>query len=180
LGRVRKALKSGFLDYSPEDIEYLRRFGEWEDIPLLVELLDRRDSSPNTFLTEKSQSKQTNIAEAIYEIGRKRVSELLVTALPPVLLAHIIAFMSTQVFCKIDDSLINLLLNNENDIVRKAIALKCVGALSKSRIKRILEEYLSAEPYFYNVIHWLDLGVSAPRDVAIRAVKKLLKRNWNL
>ena len=36
LGRVREALKSGFVDYSADDIEYLGRFGEWEDISLII------------------------------------------------------------------------------------------------------------------------------------------------
>ena len=36
LRRVRAALKTGFVPYSAADIEYLRQFGEWEDIPLII------------------------------------------------------------------------------------------------------------------------------------------------
>ena len=69
---------------------------------------------------------------------------------------------------------------------RKAAALKCISALSKTRIARILDDYLSGanrghlgrQDRYYNVIHWLDFGVSAPRDRASVAAKKVLNSEW--
>jgi hypothetical protein len=34
------------------------------------------------------------------------------------------------------------------------------------------------EHHYYNVIHWLDFGLSAPRERALGATKRTMKRNW--
>ena len=51
--------------------------------------------------------------------------------------------------------------------VRKASALKCGRALPKTRLRQLLDYYISEDAMrHYNVIHWLHLGLSAPRDRA--------------
>jgi hypothetical protein len=35
-------------------------------------------------------------------------------------------------------------------------------------VGEILATYLSADPFYYNVIHWLDFGISVPRQAMIR------------
>jgi hypothetical protein len=48
LGRVRDALSRGVVNYSPVHIAYLSKFGEWEDIPLIVSAINLPDSGETT------------------------------------------------------------------------------------------------------------------------------------
>lgn len=169
LGQVREVVKSGFVEYSAADIEYLRRFGEWEDIPLRNSLL--------SFVQDSSKYRAA--ARAIYEIGRTRFSELLAIPAPGRLLAQLVVHASDKVFKALSDASIAALLRSEDDSVRKTTALKSVRALPKARVARILTDYLSADKHrYYNVVHWLDLGASAPRDRALSAVEKILNQEW--
>ena len=46
---------------------------------------------------------------------------------------------------------------------------KCIVSLSKGRIRQLLNQYVSAYDWrYYNVIYWLDLGVSVQRARAGR------------
>jgi hypothetical protein len=145
-------------------VEYFRKFGEWEDIPLIIALVERPDAGRNSLLAfVQDNSKYRAAARAIYEIGRTRFSELLGIPAPGRLLAHLVVQASDRVFRALSDVSITVLLRSENDSVRKAAALKSVRALPKARVAGILTDYLSAEERrYYNVVHWLDLGVSAP------------------
>jgi hypothetical protein len=180
LRRVREALKSGFVDYSEADVEYFRRFGEWEDIPVVIAAVERQDAGRNSLLSAvQDNSKYRKAARAIYEIGRTRFSELLGIPPPGRLLAHLVVQASDRVFRALNDASIKALLRSEDDYVRKAAALKSVRALPKARVAGILTDYLSTEERrYYNVVHWLDLGVSAPRDRALSAVEKILNEEW--
>jgi hypothetical protein len=41
LALVRQVLATGFVGFSPEDVIYLRRYGEWIDIALITDMVDR-------------------------------------------------------------------------------------------------------------------------------------------
>lgn len=44
----------------------------------------------------------------------------------------------------------------------------------------ILQDYIAGEKHrYYNVVHWLDLGVSAPKEIALRSTGKVLAREWS-
>lgn len=181
LGRVRSILKNGFINYSDTDVEYLRKFGEWEDITLIVTLIDRPDSNnrPNLLSSFSDDSKYRNAARAIYTIGRARLAELLSLPMPSRLLSHVIVQSSDKGFHALNDSTISPLLLSEHQEVRKATALKCVRSLPKSRLRTILQDYISGDQQrYYNVVHWLDLGVSAPRDRAVIAAEKAIAKGW--
>jgi hypothetical protein len=185
LGRVRSVLKSGFVDYSDADVEYLRKFGEWEDIPLIMASVDRPDSCRgfggiNTLLSSAADSSKYRItARAIYGMGRTRLAELLTLATPNRLLSHLIVESSDKGFRTLSDASIFPLLISEDDGVRKAAALKCVRSLPKGRLKAILESYVSGDQQrYYNVIHWLDLGISVPHDRAVQAAGKVITKSW--
>jgi hypothetical protein len=46
-------------------------------------------------------------------------------------------------------------------------------------VAKILAAYISpSEPYYYNVVHWLDLGASLPGDRAVSAAKKMIRKEW--
>ena len=170
LGRVRTALKSGFIGYSAADVEYLRRYGEWEDIPLIIDAIKRPESghSARSLLSSSfDDSKYRTAARAIYALGQTRLPKVLAMSTPSGLLPHLIIETSDKAFRSLSDVSINLLLQSENDAVRKAAALKCVKALQKVRVSKLLADYISGDKLrYYNVIHWLDFGVSIPRDRA--------------
>jgi hypothetical protein len=91
----------------------------------------------------------------------------------------LIAVASDRVFRDLGDAVIIDLLRSKRDVVRKAAALKCVQALPKKRVAKILAAYISpSEPYYYNVVHWLDLGASLPGDRAVSAAKKMIRKEW--
>jgi len=56
-------------------------------------------------------------------------------------------------------------LDNEDDQLRKIVAIKCAQALKQRRIRGLLDKYLKQEHYYYNSLHWLDLGASMPRHL---------------
>jgi hypothetical protein len=178
LGRVREAIKSGFVDYSASDIEYLRRFGEWEDIPLIIDSLKRPEAGRSgTLLSSSDDSKFKEAARAIYALGRSRLNEALVMKAPSQLLSHLIVETSDKAFSGLSDVSITSLLQSEDDSVRKSASLKCIKSLPKRRVAKLLADYTSGyATHYYNVVHWLDFGVSTPRDMALSAVEKILNK----
>lgn len=177
LGLVRKSIKSGFVDYSALEIGYLRRFGEWEDIPLIIDSLKRPEAGRSvSLLSVADGTKFITAAKSIYELGRSRLHEVLSMQAPAQLLSNLIVEASDKVFCRLSDVSITSLLRSEDEIVRKITAVKCVRSLPKKRVAKLLAEYITGDDTrYYNVIHWLDFGLSAPRDRAISAADKILK-----
>jgi len=95
------------------------------------------------------------------------------------MLPYIIAEASDIVYRSLSDGSIIRLLRSDSVAVRKAASLKCVQALPKRRLMTILNSYMSLQQHrYYNVIHWLDFGLSAPRERALSAAKQTMKRNW--
>jgi hypothetical protein len=180
LGLVRKMQKSNFVDYSAADIEYLRRFGEWEDIPLVIDSVTRPESGRSSLLLSVlDDSKYRTAARAIYALGRTRLPEVLAMQVPSRLLSHLIIVTSDKAFRGLSDNMVTLLLRSEKDAVRKAAALKCIRALPKERVAKLLADYISGDQYrYYNVVHWLDFGVSIPRDRTLSAVEKVIEKEW--
>jgi hypothetical protein len=84
----------------------------------------------------------------------------------------IVRRMTQKNFSGIDDVGIIRLLSDQDERVRRNAALKCLQALNKTRVKRLLHSYLSRDQqHHYSSIHWLDLGASMPRDVVEKATK---------
>ncbi len=180
LGRVRLALKRGFVNYSNADIEYLRRFGEWEDIPLIIDSVKRPEVGRGlTVLSAPDETKYQVSARAIYALGKTRLSEVFALEAPSRLLSQLIVETSDKTFRNLGDKSITPLFQSEGDIVRKTAAIKCVRALPKARITKLLANYISGDQSrYYNVVHWLDFGASCPRDRAILAAEKVLNKDW--
>jgi hypothetical protein len=155
----------------------MRRFGEWEDIPLIVDAVQRPNGGSSSLLSPGTEvsTKYARAARVILAIGRGRLAELISNRLPALLLARIIVEASDREFRMLDDNSIDLLLHSEDESARKATALKCIRALSKRRVARILTSYIAlGQTYYYNVVHWLDLSVSAPSGRARSAANKAL------
>lgn len=177
LALVRDVISSGFAGYSSVDLLYLKRFGSWEDIPLIIALLEhpagRRGAS---LLTQNNDDRYELGAAVIHALGKDRIDELFGIEMPQQLKIVLIRLLTTQDFKSISGTRLNELLRSESAEVRKASALKAIVSFSKKRIADVLEQYQSADQFYYNVIHWLDFGLSVPRREMVRgAVRELAK-----
>ena len=183
LNLVRRVLASGFVGFSSEDVEYLRRFGEWTDVALIISTVDRpttRNSDSRTILggaTELDGRKYRAAARAIYALAKDRIDELFATLMPDKLRAHLILQVPDKALSAIQDSLLLEFFDSKDDDVRKAAALRCAGALPRGRQSSLLDKYLDGHQY-YNVIHWLDLGISMPRERVRAAIWRIIDRTW--
>lgn len=180
LGRVRTTLKSDFVNYSDADIEYLSKVGEWEDIQLIISCIERPNPRASSLLSSAFEdSRYRKAARAIYSMGRTRLSEVLAMPMPSELLSHLITEIPDEAFRSLNEAPLILLLRSLNDNVRKVAALKCIKALQNGRVAELLANYMSGDqPHYYNVVHWLDFGVSVPKDRVLPAVEKVINKDW--
>jgi hypothetical protein len=175
LARVRHALSTGDLPYSDADVEYLRRFGEWEDISLIVQCLSRVDERlPLFVISDAVKAEYRAAARAILALGRRRFPALLRLSIPNSLLTQIIIEAPEKAYRGLGDSAIGELLASESDTVRKAAVIKCVRVLGKARVTTLLENYPLKGSRYYNVVHWLDFGASLPRERTLAGSAKAL------
>lgn len=178
---VRKTLSNDIKYYSAGDIEYLRQFGEWEDVPLIISLLSRPEvNDSRSLLLPSDVARYKKAANVIYALGKDRLSELVAIVMPSQLFTHLIVEISDQIFRTLSNESILAMLNFENSEIRKFTAVKSVRSLPKKRIKKILNDYLVGDEYrYYNVYHWLDLGVCLSREKAVLVAKKILYKEWS-
>ncbi|MDM0120429.1 DUF4062 domain-containing protein [Variovorax arabinosiphilus] len=173
---VRSMLATGSVDYSAADLLYLAKFGQWCDIPLVIASLDRPEFGRKhvSMLSIARNSKYEDAARTLYALGKHRLNDLLTTTMPGSLLARIVSLMPDKAFQRLDDAVIGSLMRAEIEDVRKAASLKYVRTFPRRRVKQFLEEYMAADQFYYNVIHWLDFGISVPKERMLRAAGKAL------
>ena len=173
---LRSMLASGSIDYSAADLRYLAKFGQWCDISLVIASLDRPEYGRKyaSVLSIPSSTKYEDAARTLYELGKHRLNDLLATTMPGHLLARIVLLIPDKAFSGLADAVVGSLMQSEIEDVRKAASLKYVRTVPRRRAKQFLEEYMAADQFYYNVIHWLDFGISLPRDRMLRAAAKAL------
>lgn len=173
---VRSMLASGSVDYSAADLRHLAKFGQWCDIPLVIASLDRPEHGRKyaSLLSIASSTKHEDAARTLYALGKHRLNDLLATTMPGYLLARIIPLIPDKAFQGLADAVIVPLMRSEIEDVRKLASLKYVRAFPRRRVKAFLDEYMAADQFYYNVIHWFDFGISVPRDRMLRAAGKAL------
>ena len=166
LKRIRGNLQSGFAGTSIADTEYLRKRGEWTDIPLLANA-DAANVSRHFGLTDYMDF-EDKVAKALLGMGRNHsISSLFSLEVPATILIKTIEHCAVLRFSDILDEELLKLFNHESADIRKAASIMAVRALSKKRIRSLLNEYVFSDMYrYYNVIHWLDLGASMTRNEA--------------
>ena len=172
LQRIRGNLQGGHAGTLKADAEYLGKHGEWTDIPLLANVEGAiPDGSLNPLADYEDFRRE--VAKAVLNISREHsISELFSLELPAVILKKTLELCPESRFSNIPRDTLFGLLNHESLEVRKAASIKAVQALSPERVKSLLHEYVSGGKYgYYNVIHWLDLGVSMPRDEALKVAR---------
>lgn len=184
LAVVRAAMDSGFLGYSDDEVRFLRRNGEWDDVPRLIAAVERSwlaTPRRNTLLGAMpavDDGKYAVAASAIAALGRRRENELMALTMSDRLRRQIIVEMTNAGFTTLADTAILECFRSKDAGVRKAAALKAVQATTKARQKVLLAQYLAESYRFYNVLVWLDLGVSLPRETARAAAERIMARTW--
>lgn len=173
---VRSMLETGSVGYSAAVLRYLAKFGQWRDIPLVIALLDRPEYGRRyeSLLSIGASVKYSDAARTLYALGKHRLDDLLTTEMPGTLLACIIPFISDNAFRGLSEANIISLMRSENDSVRRAASLKYVRAFPRRKLKLFLDHYMASDQFYYNVIHWLDFGLSVPRERMLRAAGKAL------
>lgn len=177
LARIRKILTDSFVEFSILDVSYLERHGEWQDIPLLAGLSERRNYASSLLGSYVDDDKQQAIAKAIHHIGKDRLSELCALELPTKLLQQILALTSPKEFKSLSDGELLRLFNSESDNIRKQAALGAIRALPKGRLRKLMKAYTERDgSRFYNVIYWLDLGIVLSRTRILHARSIIQRR----
>jgi hypothetical protein len=176
LKRIRNNLRDGYAGANSYDAIYLRKYGEWIDVPLIVK--SERSYSNSSLLGNSNNSFQTEVAMTIISIGRShRFSDLISLNLPDDILKNTIELCSESRFSSLSNETLLNLYNHESDGIRKAAALMTIKALPAKRIKSLLSNYvLSGKTKYYNVIHWLDLGASMRREDVHNVIKMVIGR----
>jgi hypothetical protein len=177
---VRETIRAAHVDYAAADADYLRRFGEFSDITLLIQAVERPSTGPDGIIEwDRDAAKFDGAARTIVHLAKDRAAEILGMAARPELVSRVILHLSDKRFKQLPDSMILGLLSSQADDVRKAVALRCVKALPKKRSERLLVTYTAPDKHrFYNVIRWLDLAVSTPREVAVQAASRAITNRW--
>ena len=172
---VRNVLSSGFLNWSDDDAEFFRKCGEWKDIQLIADMSERPSYGFSMMTGPNSPRRYRLAAKAIYELGKTRLPELFALGLGDNLVLRIICLASDRTFVKLDFSDLTMLLYSKNDSVRRACALKLLKSTRKQDLSETLSSYLSGDQAcYYNVVHWLDFGISAPRSLVVAAASRWL------
>jgi len=180
LALVRRLLDSEVVGYSEELMNFLKRHGEWEDVPRIVSSLERHNLGNTKTVLGLSRlfddQRYVSAAKTLCFLGRDRVDELLFIEMPDRLRRQIVIEMPEVSFAGLKNPTLANCFRSKDSSVRKVAALKAVQALPRARQKELLASYLAEEYRFYNVIFWLDLGESLPRKIARSASKRVLAR----
>lgn len=164
---IRSEMDKNDIEFSEIDVEYFHKWGEWEDIERIIASISRDGSDRSLSLLSMGRVRidYDKIGKAIYRIGAGRLKELLLKELHADIRSSIIDSSSKTQFSSLSDEDIESLLNDESIRVRKHACLKAIRSLSKVRLSNLIEKYLKKESYrYYNVVYWLDLGISLNRS----------------
>lgn len=175
LARLRKGLKDTSLQGSYEELSYFKKHGKWSDIPFLLLRTQRGGAASSILGAFRDKKWHTAIASTVYAIANERLEGLLKIEMPPEIKSDIIQITSIQKFSYLSDDMINILLREKNDRVRKVTVLKIILTFPKRRVEELLKAYSSIETSkFYNVLHLLDMGVSLSIANARRIANEMM------
>ncbi|NKL73766.1 DUF4062 domain-containing protein [Rhizobium leguminosarum bv. viciae] len=159
---IRSVMDRDEPPFSIEVVKYLERFGGWEDVQRLADLMKRLDHSNAEYPPERQK---TRLSEALLEFGKDRTADLFGLDLTADTRALVLAGMTNKSFKELKDGAILKFMSDESTKVRKAVSLKSIISLPIKRQSQLLNTYLSKDGYrYYNVIYWLDAGVRTDRS----------------
>lgn len=177
LARIRKALDEEAVDPRFFDVDFLGRYGDKEDIVRIINIANDYRSSVGSFLTIERKPVAYLAAKAILRISKNDTKHIIEHVKNTSILAKIIHLVSSKSFKDLGKDVIAGLLLKESPEIRKATSLKILTAYSSREITNILRSYQDTSGYrYYNVIKWLDLGQSWPREKVLIVAKKEIQR----
>jgi hypothetical protein len=173
---IREAIDQTEIKYADNIVRFFELKGSWEDVHRVIHLSENFQFLGMSLLTNSNnQEKYRAAAKAILKLGGNRIADLLSIPMPSQLWNEVIIAMSKSSFVSFSNDRISEWLSQEIDSKRKVVALKSVICLPKSRIEKLLGSYTTdRENYYYNVVSWLDLGVSMKRNEAVKIAKQEL------
>ncbi|ANG97749.1 hypothetical protein A8A54_15420 [Brucella pseudogrignonensis] len=172
---IRKKIDENEIPFSKEILIYLEKFGDWEDVNRIIKLSQTYGRTRLSLMFDDNKNELRLSARLLLKLARNRIADLLKKDMSVVLQKEIFKLFSKSQLKSFDDSKIESWLNIDNDEVRQVIALKCVSYFPRARIQSILNSYIiDGKSYFYNVIFWLDLGLSSNKATSLRIAEKML------
>ena len=176
LNRIRFNMSLGIVKSSPDELAYLAKHGDWEDIHFILSA--DKEFVGRLFMTILPADYEWYRlkAKVIYSLGKNRFNDLLSMDIPSDVLPQLLKLSPASKFGELTETVIMDLLTNENEKVRKNTVLKLIQSLKKQNIKSLLTAYLERQEYrYYNVLVWLDFGVSMPKAIVKNAAKIALE-----
>lgn len=101
--RIRKNMRSKDIRSSRHEIEYMRKLGEWEDIPWIINAEEGYSLRRTSSIFSTYDNWHRCIAESIYNIGKDRLEELLEMEMAPRILENLIKICSISRFSQLSD-----------------------------------------------------------------------------
>src|SRR5262249_32595500 len=133
LGVVRKVLRDNKIPFSIAQLDFLRRFGEWEDISFIINRVTTHAGPSILSPWAGTEEELRAAAETMVAIGRGRIRDLLRIEMPDHLLGQVILAISDSEFRSLPDGALLELFKSEHADVRKKAALRSVAVVPKSR-----------------------------------------------
>ena len=166
LSLVRRTIEQRDIGFSDNVLGYLARYGDWSDKDRIIAFSKKSSGSIVSLLFDGGHNNHST-AKTLYGIAKSRLLDILESDLTIGLRRRLLLILTKKDIRGFDDDVIIKELNNEDDQSRKIFALRCVQALSRSQISKLLSKYVDGDARrFYNSVHWLDLADSMPRQKA--------------
>lgn len=172
--RIKSFIKNNnFEGCGLSEIKYLKKFGDWDDINLIISIVEKNSFGKLLLSSSVSANEMTCVgAEAMYYLGRHRIIDLLNLNMPSSLKGKIIRNLSRKVFLQLEENyVINNLLLSKLDDIRMGALEQCVKCFGKDRLLKTLKYYVTLGSYYYDVVHWLDFSIYTNKYEISHAIK---------
>lgn len=174
LSLVRDLIDSEDIGYSNEVCDYLAKYGTYEDIFRLLKMVNQAYQSLGLMMSLPAASDRS-IARAILKLSERRLGDVMELDLPYRVRTELFLHMSQSQFSKLSQLAILRELDSNLDRHRTAVSLRCIQTKSSAELRSFRDLYWSRDqPYYYDVVHWFDFGLSVPARVMKVALKREL------
>ena len=172
---VREVIDQWEMEASNDVLRYLMRFGSWEDVERILKLKEQVHSGYKLLGTNQMRHDKL-VGRALFRVGGTRMVDLLSRIESHTIKAGVIGACTQIGILGLGDNVVLKLMNDDDDQVRKMMVLRCLESFPKTRLGKLLDVYVNRDEYrYYNVIHWLDLGVTMPKQFVRKIVRSELK-----
>jgi hypothetical protein len=171
---IRGVISAGNVVILMPIMDYFKRYGEWDDISLLNKAKFTNDRTFLDLYTD-NESVYDSLAQVYMKIAKGREVGLIFSDIENSIKHRLIAKLPIRAFSDLNDAQILRLLGDGNPLVREKASLRVIELFSKARVENILYRIHTDGAYFYNVVYWLDFGISVKQSIFQPVVKKVLK-----